>query len=232
MSKRDPLDQLAAFRVHADDARRARDLEAIGTELRRTPPAQTVGRRRWTVAVVMAMILAGPAAAVASGDALPGDLLYPIKRVVEPIVQLFDRDVVVERRVEEVAGLVDRDSEEDVILERIDIARDALAESDAPLLEEELDRIVDRWVTDRSTGTPAVTDRPPATTAPSQPAPPTDRRDQEPEPAPIDAPESTTTTTTDRPATSEPPPSDTTTTTAPRDTDDRPPSDDRPRDTP
>lgn len=228
MSKRDPLDQLAAFRVHADDEVRARDMEAIRTELRRTPPAQTVGRRRWTVAVVMAMILAGPAAAVASGDALPGDLLYPIKRVVEPIVQLFDRDVVVERRVEEVAGLVDRDSEEEVILERIDIARDALAESDAPLLEEELDRIVDRWVTDRSTGTPAVTDRPPATTAPRRDAPTGDGRD---DPAPVDVPGSTT--TTDRPATSEPPPSDrTTTTTAPRDTDDRPPSDDRQQDTP
>jgi hypothetical protein len=72
---RDPLDQLAAFRIETDDEVRSRDLEAIRTELRQRPPEPVVGRRRWTLGVVVAMMLAGPAAAVASDAALPGDLL-------------------------------------------------------------------------------------------------------------------------------------------------------------
>lgn len=225
MSERDPLEQLAAFRIDVDDDMSARNLEAIRNELRRRPVEPVAVRRRWTLGVVVAMLLAGPVAAVASDAALPGDLLFPIKRAVEPIVLLFDPDAAVEHRVEEVAGLVDREADEALIRERIDVARDALAETDARQLERELDRIVERWGTDRS----VVTDRPAATTVPRRDAPPTDEPGREPEPAPVDVPE---TTTTDRAATTEPPPPDRTTTSVHQDTDDRPPSDDRPRDTP
>lgn len=239
MSTRDPLDQLAAFRIDADDDMRARDLEAIRAELSRTASRPAGGRRRWTLGVVVAMILAGPAAAIAGDDALPGDLLYPLKRAAEPVVQLFDRDVVAEHRVEEVAGLVGRNVDEFEIQQRIDIARDALAETDAPLLERELDRIVEEWAGDRSSPTRAVTDEPVATTAPPT-EPIRDWDDRRTEPAPVDPRESTTTTvhrsTDTRPSDTQPSdngPSDgPTATTEPPGGDDRPPPDDRPRDTP
>lgn len=227
MSRPDPLEQLTRLRIDTDDQRRTRDLEAIRTDLRRVPPpAPSTVPRRWTLGVVVAMILAGPAAAVAGDDAVPGDLLYPIKRAVEPIVQLFDRDIVVEHRVEEVAVLVDRGVEDRIIEERIDVARDALTERAVPGLQEELDRIVDAWVTDRTL--PDVTDEPPVTTSPRDDDPSTlDRQ-------PASAPESTT-GSTDRAR--EQPPSDRTTTTSSTTsvsiTDgDGPTSDDRPRDSP
>lgn len=225
MSDRDPLDQLSSFRVEADEHTRARDLEAIAARLERTAPGPVGRRRRWTLGVVVALTLAGPAAAIAANDALPGDPLYPIKLAAEPIVRLFDRDVVAEHRIEEVAGLVDRATDDVVIQERIDVARDALAETDAPSLERELDRIVDRWTTDRAPAIDQPTDRPSPTTEPLRDAP-SDRRDR-----PIDTPESTT-TTVDRPAATEPAAPDPTTTTVHRDNDQRPPADDRPRDTP
>ena len=232
MSNRDPLDQLASFRIQADERTRARDLEAIRTELQRTSSGRGVVRRRWTLGVVVALILAGPAAAIAADDALPGDLLYPIKLVAEPFVQLFDTDVVVEHRIEEVAGLVDRESDDVVIQERIDIARRALAGTNAPLLERELDRIVDRWAGDRLTPPDGRTDQPSTPNTRSRPAPTTSvPRDRASEPAP-DGPPVSTTTTSDRPPATEPPPSDRTTPTAPGDIDDSPPPSDRPRDTP
>lgn len=225
MTERDPLKQLAAFRVDIDDTTRARDLEAIRTELRRSSAEPSPVRRRWTLGIVVAMILAGPTAAIAGDDALPGDLLYPVKRAVEPFVQLFDRNVVAEHRVEELEGLIDRQTDDFEIEQRIEIARDAVADSDAPLLDRELDRLVDRWVADRPLPAPPVVDEPVSTTAPPS-EPLRDQGDRRTEPPPVDPPPSTTTTldrarSTDR----------STTTTVPRD-DDRPPTDDRARDTP
>ncbi len=231
MSNRDPLEQLASFRIEADESTRARDLRAIRAELQRTPEGPSVVRRRWTLGVVVALTVAGPAAAIAADDALPGDVLYPIKRVAEPIIQLFDPDVAVEHRIEEVAGLVDRETDDAVIQQRIDIARDALTETDSPILERELDRIVDRWITDRTTAPDPPTDRPSTTTEPERIGPTNDRSDRESEAVPVDVPESTTTTSAPPPVT-EPPPSDRSTTTVHRDSGDRPPSDDRPRTTP
>ena len=229
MSKRDPLDQFAAFRTEVGEEMRARDLQEIRAELRRNPPEPVGGRRRWALGVVVSLIVAGPAAAVASIDSAPGDLLYPVKRAVEPMLQIFDSDVAVEHRVEEVATLVERQTQDDVIEQRIDIARDALAETDQPLLEQELDRIVDRWVSDRARSTPAVTDEPVSTTtAPEEPV--RDGADQEVVPPPAD-PTEPTTTTQNRPSDTEP--SDRpTTSTRPQDGEEPPPPDDRPRDTP
>ena len=174
------------------------------------------------------MMLAGPTAAVASDASLPGDLLYPMKRAVEPIIRLFDGDVIVEHRVEEVAALIDLERDDVLIRQRIDIARSALAEADAPRLEQELDRIVERWLTDRST--PVATDPPTTTTAPRQVAPSRGEPERVPETAPVDVPDATT---SDRPvATTDPPPPDRTTTTLHRDIDDSLPSGDRPRDAP
>jgi hypothetical protein len=230
MSKRDPLDQLDAFRLELDDEARSRDLSAIRDEVRRRPPYRAPRRSRWTLGAVVAVLLAGPVAAAASDDAAPGDLLYPIKLATEPIVRLFDRDAVAEHRVEEIAVLVDRDSENEIIEERIAVARDALAETDVPRLEQELDRIVDLWIADRPE--PEVVDEPTPTTVPPRDEPTRDPNDRAPEPEPVDTPETTSTTAVaDQPRDGQPP-DRTTTTTAPANDGDRPPPGDRPRDTP
>lgn len=234
MSKPDPLDQLAAFRIDVDDERRGRDLAAIRTELERRPPNPRRVRRRWTLSVVVALMLAGPAAAVAGDTAVPGDLLYPVKRIAEPIVQLFDRDIVAEHRVEEVAALIDRGSEDALIEDRIAVARLAVAETDAPVLAQRLDRIVDRWVSDRIEISPPATDVAPVTTDTSAPTgdmtdPPRDSRSTDP---------TTTSTSGDRPRDTPPPERATTTTSAAPTTStatdsETPPADgDRPRDRP
>lgn len=226
MSRRDVLDQLASFRTEVEDEARARDLEAIRIELLRTSPVPAAPRRRFALVVVVTMMLAGPAAALAADDALPGDLLYPVKRVAEPILQLLDDQFVAEHRIEEVAGLVDRDMADDVIRERVEMARDALARTDAPELEAELDRIVDQWSSDRVPEPDQTSGPSPTTTVPVRTDATSDRRSE----GQIDAPESTTTTET-RSSVADPAPDRSTTTTAPRDTDRLPP-DDRPRDAP
>ena len=229
MSKRDPLDQLAAFRIEVDDEARSRDLSAIRDELRRRPQRRS-RRSRWTLGAVVAVLLAGPVAAAATVEAAPGDLLYPIKLATEPIVQLFDRDAVAEHRVEEVAVLVDRDTENAIIEERIAVARDALAETDVPRLEQELDRIVDLWIADRPEL--EVVDEPTPTTVPARDEPRRDPSDPAPEPVPIETPRTTSTAAVaDQPRDTQPP-DGTTTTAAPPDDGDRPPPADRPRDTP
>ena len=224
MSNPDPLDQLSAFRAEIDPDTRERHLDVIGSELRRQPPPPSRVGRRWVAGVVVAVVIAGPTAAVASDGAAPGDVLYAVKLALEPIVQLFDRDAVVEHRVEEVGLLIDRESEDGLIEERIAIARDALAETDRPRLERELDRIVDRWLADRDSTAPRPARDTTQTTEPAQSnSGPNDR-----EPEPVEAPETSTTTDAVRDA---PRPSDsaTSTTTTPRD---GPPPDDRPRDAP
>lgn len=225
MINRDPLNQLTALRIDVDQGTRARDLEAIRADLRRVAGARPAPRRRWALGVVLAMMLAGPGAAVASDGAVPGDLLYPVKRAVEPIVQLFDSDVVAEHRVEEVERLIDRKTEDALIEQQLEIARDALAETDAPLLEDALERAVDRWVSERST--PPRTDQPAPTTVPRRESV-RDQTDRDAGPAVSDALESTT-TTIDRPIVTRPT-ERRTTSTAP--SDDRQPPDDRPRDNP
>lgn len=69
------------------------------------------GGSRWARRVGVALLASGlvfPVAAVASDDALPGEALYPVKRVTERVVAVFDPDVVAEHRVEEAEALVAR----------------------------------------------------------------------------------------------------------------------------
>lgn len=229
MSDRDPLEQLTAFRIRPDDERRASDLEAIRREVARRPHAGRGARRRWTLGVVVALMIAGPTAAVAGNDALPGDLLYPVKRAVEPILRLFDGDVVVDHRVAEVAGLVDRRADDSLIEERVDLARRALAVTDAPAAEQRLDSIVDRWEGDRPDSSPPVTDSAPVTTATVEPN--RDGADRTHDRSTDET--STTSTTSEQPRDAAPPADRSTTTTSADGGVDVPPSDgDRPRDRP
>ncbi len=217
--------------MEVDPAIRSSHLDAIDAALRRHPMPRPSRGRRWTLGVVVAMLLAGPVSAVAGDRAVPGDLLYPFKRAFEPIVALIDRDVVAEHRVGEVGELVRRGSEAAVVEARVAVARDALEEADDPVLERELDRIVDSWSTDRRAADVAVPDRvtPSTTSRDGSPQDPGRQRRTD-VPPPI-----TTTSRAEEQVDSVAPPSDRTTTTgteAPTGDGGRPLQDDPPADRP
>ena len=201
----DPLDQMSALRIEIDGDTREAQLEKIEGALREVGHRR---RRRWPLAAVVAALIAGPVAAIASDSAVPGDVLYPVKLIVEPALRLFDTDAVAHNRVDEVRVLIDRVSDEEVIVVSIDAAREELAKTDAPDASRELDRLVADWVTDRATLDRVPSDeRPPG----SEPNPLDDRTDREP-PEPVRSDR-------DSPVTTDPPrgvtpPTSTSTTTA------------------
>ena len=80
-----------ALRTRLDDeaAQLSAARAALPTQRRAEPPATTVvrvGRKRQVLAgTVAAVLVSGTAAAVVSTSALPGDLLYPVKRSIEDV---------------------------------------------------------------------------------------------------------------------------------------------------
>lgn len=211
MNDRNPFDQLSALRLDVDEEVREAHLGAITAALRSAPSRRA---RRWPLAVVVATLIAGPVTAIASESAVPGDLLYPVKLIIEPVVAIFDREVAAHHRVDEVRQLIDRDSDDDLIVDSIDEARTELAVVDSPGAERELDRLVSDWMTDRAkrdSRTPAAerpaergTDEPVGSDVEQR-----DREDGE-----IDGP-ARTDPAADAPRTPVTEPPDTTTTTAP-----------------
>ncbi len=104
-------------------------------------------RLRVPALVAAAMDVAPVGAAVAADNANPGDVLYPVKLIVEPIVSIFDTDIVATHRVEELVYIMDQPAEIDRLPAAVSDARGAV--SDLPLdhaLRNELDAITDRVV--------------------------------------------------------------------------------------
>jgi hypothetical protein len=158
--------------------------------------------------VTLAVLL--PAAAVASEGSIPGDLLYGVKRAIEPLRLLFDREVEARHRVDELESLVDSKATTDIVDRQIERARDALADVEAPDLQRRFDGVVGRI-------TNASTDR----------APSPDRRTGESDSPTTTIAETGAATTTHDPGESDPVRDETTTTTTapPGDRDRSPPSD-------
>ena len=211
----DPLDQMSALRIEIDGDTREAQLEKIEGALREVGHRR---RRRWPLAAVVAALIAGPVTAIASDSAVPGDVLYPVKLIVEPALRLFDTDAVAHNRVDEVRVLIDRVSDEEVIVVSIDAAREELAKTDAPDASRELDRLVADWVTDRATLDRVPSDERPPGSEPNQRDDRTDREPPEPvrsdrdSPATIEPPRdvtpptsTSTTTATDQPRTGDEP---------------------------
>lgn len=119
MSRRFP--ELDRIRVEVDDDVRDRHLAAIGAAVRSARAPRL--RRFRLLAVAVAVVLALPVMALASENSVPGDLLYPIKRVLEPLVSVLDRDVEADHRVREAEVLLERDAEPNVIRDHVDRAR-------------------------------------------------------------------------------------------------------------
>ncbi len=103
--------------AHKDAIQRALDADT------RTAPARTVRRRRLAVAVVAASLIVLPTGmAFAAESSVPGDVLFPIKKITETVRSWVDDDVVAEHRVDELVELLDRDAPQDDILTQLDRA--------------------------------------------------------------------------------------------------------------
>lgn len=113
--------ELDQVRVTVDERTREQHLAEIGAALRtRHNPAR---RRFRFLAIATALALLLPVVALAAEDAVPGDVLYPVKRLVEPLVAVFDRDAELDNRVSEAEMLIDRGAEPGVVQQQIDEAR-------------------------------------------------------------------------------------------------------------
>ncbi len=196
MSSRFPeLDQI---RLSVAENVRDRHLAAIDDAIR---SAKAPRLRRFRLLVVAAaLILALPVMALASDDAVPGDLLYPIKIMLEPVVSLVDPDVEVDHRVREAEGLLDRGAEPAVIRDRVERAR-IVVTKEHPGHVARLDLIVDRLQRppDDGGGSPVAPDI--SDEGASEPEP-QDRvrehrqREAEPSDAPVESVDETHDTTT------------------------------------
>lgn len=231
--KREQRDRLAGLHIEIDEAVESRHLDAVAQELRH--PSATVRfkpARRIKVATLVAgaILMVLPAAALAAEDAVPGDLLYPIKRATERVWLIVDPNIDAKHRIEELETVVDREAPADEVGDRLTDAEQTVRNRDVPTdLLDRLDTVRDRVSTDDNDDTPqepettdsrdgSATDRVTTTTTPpttTSSLPPRDR----PEPT-------TTTSTTEPPPSTDRPPRDATTTTThpPSDRED-PPSD-------
>ena len=131
--------ELDQAEITVSESTRERHKSGIGSALR---VQRRVRRGRGRVfAFVLALVLLVPIVALASQDAVPGDLLYPVKRLVEPVVQIFDQDAPAERRVRELEVLFERDAPIDVIDHQIDVAREVVTDRH-PHLRDRIDRVI------------------------------------------------------------------------------------------
>ncbi len=143
--------ELENIRVELDEEFVTRQLAAISGALESVGPPtkrhRLAGWRRWMASVAVGASALVPAAAAASDSAVPGDALYSVKRVLEPLVQLVNGEVVAEHRIEELEVLevleLDR-ADQDVFDSLLQEATDAVARIDSPTLSDRLDAIVDR----------------------------------------------------------------------------------------
>lgn len=190
----DPLKEAMWRPMSVDKATLHRDaIGAAVAEAGRSPRRSIRTRRRFSTIAVIAALLALPAGvAVAADEALPGDALYPVKRVTETVRSWIDRDIVAEHRVEELEASLASDVAPERVAELVDraVAEVDRLDPDHPLQERLSELAGDdrRQIHDRTTSTTT---------------PPVDRPDPT---APVDAPTTTTPTTTttivtDRPTT-------------------------------
>ena len=131
--------ELDQIRQTVDETTRTRHLAAVSVALRERHQGFWGRGRALALALVLVLLL--PVMALAAEDSVPGDFLYPLKRAVEPVVQVFDSDVPAERRVREVEVLFERDAPDDVIVRHVDVARSTVTDRHQSL-SDRIDRVV------------------------------------------------------------------------------------------
>jgi hypothetical protein len=95
--------------------------------------------------------------AVAAEDSVPGDPLYLIKRVIEPVRELFEEDVAAVNRVEELETLLDRRATPQVIDRQVREAEEAVAPTERADLRRRLDEAIDRRPAADTISSPSTT---------------------------------------------------------------------------
>ncbi|MGI9646960.1 MAG: hypothetical protein ACR2OI_00425, partial [Acidimicrobiia bacterium] len=124
MSKQKLSDQIrrAAWRPVSDDSRPehlAAIEAAVEREAARARPTSPARRRLSVIAATAALIALPAGIALAAEGSIPGDSLYPVKKVTETIRSWVDDDVVAEHRIEELEILVAADAPRDVIADQL-----------------------------------------------------------------------------------------------------------------
>ena len=134
MDTRDPMERLAsASRVEVDEDTRTRHIAELGVALKSVPPAAVPAgfglRRRLAGTLAAVFVVAAPLGmAVAAEDAVPGEILYPVKQATERVRAVFDDDVEATHRVEEVERLVFLRAPRSAISRAVERAEDATSD--------------------------------------------------------------------------------------------------------
>jgi hypothetical protein len=131
---------IEGIRLETSEDTRQRHLSAISAEIDKHAHGPFSSRR--LLAVVVGLLVAFPVAALASDGAVPGDFLYPVKRIVEPVIGIFDRDVAATHRVQELEQLVADQAPYDVLQDSLDRAT-AVVDPTSDLWDR-LDEVSDR----------------------------------------------------------------------------------------
>lgn len=131
--------ELDRVRVTVNAEVRERHLAAISNaiEVERRPRF----RRFRLLAVAAVLVVTLPVLAFAAEESVPGDLLYPVKLMFEPVVGLVSEDVEVDHRVRELEILDSRRADPELITSQIEEARELVDESDYPEHTARIDRI-------------------------------------------------------------------------------------------
>ena len=127
----DIAERLSALRITMPPDTARTHLAEIHRELR-SPGAPIVRARRrplraFATAVAVAVVVLIPTAAIASDGAVPGDVLYPVKRAIEWPWSLVDGDVGPRHRIEELETVIERNEPLEVIEARLSAADEAVA---------------------------------------------------------------------------------------------------------
>ncbi|HEX5671127.1 MAG TPA: hypothetical protein VFY46_00205 [Acidimicrobiia bacterium] len=133
------MNRLEVFQIEVAPEVRERQLREISAKVATAPRR----RRRFALVLVGAILLV-PLAAVAAEDSLPGELLYPVKRILEPVRALFDEEVVADHRVDELEILVARRTPRPEIERPVREAEEAVASRGRPDLIQRLEALIDR----------------------------------------------------------------------------------------
>jgi hypothetical protein len=138
------LDELDAFRIEVSTATRTRHLNNVASALRQQRPPRSFRKLRSfqkLSLIVAAALLLIPLGAWASESSVPGDLLHPIKRFLEPAWALFDNDVRARHRIEELEVLIELQRPPSLIDQQLIDAEEAVG--DDPVLLERLEEAKD-----------------------------------------------------------------------------------------
>lgn len=133
MANQDAIERLSnAFRTEVDEGTKERHIAEMSAAIRtapqfRVPMGLGLRHRIAGVAAAAVVAIAPVGMAVAAENAVPGEILYPLKQVTERVRAFVDEDIAATHRVEEAERLVVRGAPIDEITRAVERAEDATA---------------------------------------------------------------------------------------------------------